>query len=121
VKNYDREVTLRELRKLLKKFDIEIEHGNGVSYHILKKKTSYEPRGWFGLRKIETTELVRVYTLSCGGEKRPININQIKELRKACGLSPDQGIDASQFYGDEPAIDYFIASYSKLLRRLGRT
>lgn len=121
VANYDREVSLRELRRILEKFGIEMERGNDVSYHIIKKKVSYKREGWLFGRKIETPERVRVYTLSCGGEKRHISINQIKELRKACELTANHGIDASQFYGDEPAIDYFLASYSKLLRRLGRT
>lgn len=121
VRNYDREVTLRELRKLLAKFDVRIEQGSGISFDVLKKEIIYKRDGWIFGKKIETERWNKVYTFHCGGENRPVNINTIKKIRQACGLSNAHGIDALQFYGDEPAVDYFLASYSKLLRRLSRT
>ncbi|WP_084784903.1 type II toxin-antitoxin system death-on-curing family toxin [Calidithermus timidus] len=121
VKNFDREITLRELRRILSRYGITVERGNDVSHHIYKKATVRKREGWLSWRSIEVSEAQRVYTLAIGGENRPISINQIKDIRKACGLDPDNGVDAASFYGEEPAIDYFLAHYSRLLRRLAKT
>lgn len=121
VKNFDREITLRELRRILGRYGITVERGNDVSHHIYKKATVRKREGWLSWRSIEVSEAQRVYTLAIGGENRPISINQIKDIRKACGLDPDNGVDAASFYGEEPAIDYFLAHYSRLLRRLAKT
>jgi death-on-curing protein len=120
VKNFDREITLRELRRILSRYGITIERGNDVSHYICKNEIVRKREGWLSWRPVEVKER-RTYKLSIGGENRPIRIDQIKEIRKFCGLTPDNGVDAASFYGEEPAIDYFIAHYSRLLRRLSRT
>lgn len=122
-KRYDRDITLRQLKRILSRYGIEVRPGTSTDYHLgyVRKDRS------FNIRKFRTEEsesFDRKYTLSIGGENREIGKKKIKEIRRVFELDNENGVDASNFYGDTPydeAIDSLVLEYGKVLSRLAKT
>lgn len=112
----DRRVTLRELQQILKKFDAELNKVDGTTYEVIR---TYEQRkrGWLGLRSWREQKQMTCYRLHVGGKNRLIGIDQIKGLRKACGLDV---YDYHTFYGDRAPADYFLIEHAQVLKKLSR-
>lgn len=109
----ERRVTLRELRQILEKFDMQIEQIDGTRYRILRPEE--KTIGIFRSRTI--TDMKSCATIHSGGDARLIGIDQIKLLRKSCGLTDH---DYYTFYGDREPVDTIIAQHASVLSRLAK-
>lgn len=107
----ERPVTLRELRQILSKFNMQIEQTGGNKYKVLRE--TEVKKSLFSRRSEKIIE--PCYTLHVGGDGRLIHIDQIKGLKNQCGLSD---YDYHVFYGDKDPPDYIIQEHSAALRRL---
>jgi len=116
VKKYERIITYRELRNVLKSYGFEMENPKGNRIDIVK----YEWRRKWPI--IGSKELIRKRYdhIPYPGEKKTVGKSVIKNLRKHCGLTEDEGIDSDMFYSGDTNVDHFITKYQKTLKRLAK-
>jgi death-on-curing protein len=116
LKRGERVVTYRELRRILRRFDYEMERPDGNTIEIAK----YEKRPKTLLRWRE--ELVRrhITTIPYPGDAKDVAVQRIKEIRRICRLREEDGIDSTAFYDQTVVIDTFINRYRTILRKLAR-
>ena len=115
VRRDERTVTWRALQKILKGYGCEIRQLRGEKLEI-SRSVEIRRRGLFITRKVEllTTHFVST------GDGREVPRSQLKRIRDDLRLNDENGIDSGNFYSTDREPDYFIAEYSKLLRRLAR-
>ena len=115
VRRDERTVTWRALQKILKGYGCEIRQLRGEKLEI-SRTVEVRRRGLFTSRKVEhlTTHFVST------GDGREVPRSQLKRIRDDLRLNDHNGIDSGNFYSGDREPDYFIAEYSKLLRRLAR-
>ncbi len=115
-KRGERPITYRELKKILRKFDIEFENpkDNFIDLIRYKKRTS----GIF--KKKETLEKKYLWNIVYPGrDGDTVGLNVLKHVREHCYLREENGVDSASFYGEEAVISGFINRYRKILLRLG--
>lgn len=114
----DRRVTLRELERILSKFNARLEKVDGTTYTVIIRRPSEVRRSWLGFRKlVKEGGETPCYRLHVGGKNRLIGIDQIKGLRRSCKL---EGYDYHSFYGDRTPADYFLLEHARVLRKLAK-
>lgn len=112
----ERQITYRDLRRLLGQFGFELEsdshRGNSISiFRLIEEK-----------RLLRRPKLVRKRIGAVGyrDEGTLVSIKDIKKVRELCELDEEHGIDSSAFYDQAAIIDSFINKYRRTLRRLAR-
>ena len=117
VRRGERPVTFRQLRQLLSRFNITLEepHSNTVGVF----KTEISQTSFF--RRTSRVKRIRVATIGYRDEGTEVSLRDIKQLRKMCHLTEDDGIDADAFYEGADVVDAFVNRYRTALRRLART
>jgi death-on-curing protein len=113
---WERQISGRELRIILKKFDLELGTPHSNMIDVLRYE---EVRKWGGFGKV-VKRPVRICCIGWHNEGSPIAPRDIKTLRRLAHLTEDDGIDARTFYGDETVVDSYINHYRRILRRLAR-
>jgi death-on-curing protein len=114
IRRGERVITYRELRRLLRKFDITLEEPKKNQIKIVRHVTKVV--GFF--RKREVSSQIHLGSIAYPGDDREVGITAIKQVRKICQLSEQDGIDSSVFYDSEAIIDSFINRYRTILRKL---
>ncbi|GAB4195602.1 MAG: hypothetical protein Kow00105_09830 [Phycisphaeraceae bacterium] len=116
----ERQVNMRELKKILSKFGYELRDPYKNYADIIKIEEVVE---WKWLSMIKKTRRVekKVSQIACSGMNQTVEINTIKRVRKQCGLRDVDGVDSEVFYGGLDRADFFLNQYRNILRRLGRT
>jgi death-on-curing protein len=106
-------VSFTELDRLLRKFDCRLGNPNGNYISVIKSETK---------RKYRIGPKVRVDTkvLDIGfpSWKKEVGASTISRVRKACGLTPENGIDSQVFFKDFEPMQSLIDIYYDPLRRL---
>lgn len=110
----DRPLKWRELKEILRKYDCTYEVRSGNRLNITRHVTVR--RGLLRRPKVEELNVQATYP----DDGREVPRGELHKLRRALMLDEENGIDSSAFYGDEAAIDDFIAEYRKVLRRLAK-
>lgn len=116
VRRGERQITYRELRRILERFGFVLVHPKGNSIEIAKRVQ--ERRGLFPRRIVEVEK--HIDTIGWPGESRQMAISDIKKVRQICRLCEEDGVDSDAFYDDTAVIDAFVNRYRTVLRRLAR-
>lgn len=116
VERWERPVTGRELRKILRKFDLELGTPNSNTVEVLRY---VEERGrWPWSKPVRVPQ--RVCKIGWHSEGSPVAPREIRNLRRIAGLREEDGVDARSFYDDEAVVDAFINEHRTILRKLAR-
>lgn len=112
----DREywITYRELRRILARYDIELENPRDNSIDIVKveRRTGLSAL----LRGRETRR--RLGRIGYPGDSKQIAKGDIRKIRSLCGLTSQDGIDSQSFYYGVDDMTSLVAAYQDNLRRL---
>lgn len=116
IESGERIVTCRELRTLLQNYGFELENHDSNHIDVVRTVSS---GGFLGLRKsLRKEKLTRIPYARDGAQ---VGRSTLKEVREKCGLTAADGVDSGMFYAQRRLPDYFVARYSKTLKRLART
>jgi len=115
IKKGERVVTFRELRRILRQYDIELEnpHKNYIDVVQYKMKR----KGFFGPKERVGT---RIAHIGYPGDGVEVGKNALKLIREQAGLTEKDGYDSEMFYSAETSVDKFVMRYKGTLRRLAK-
>lgn len=116
VRRGERQITYRELRKILERFGYHLEKPNDNMIEIVKYTA--EKGGWLNRQVKEVRK--HVGTIGWPGENRQVVIGDIKKARRICKLCEEDGVDSDAFYDETAIIDSFVNQYRSVLRRLAK-
>jgi len=113
----ERQVTFRQLRRILGRFNFELAPGSkGNALDVVK----VEEKQAGLVRKRRKIIRTRVCTIGYRDEGTFVSLKDLKHLRRMCRLTEADGVDSSAFYDDDAIIDSFINRYRTVLRRLAK-
>lgn len=115
VERGERPIPWLRLKRILTRFDCEIEHATGKG-NRLDIRRPVERKTRFGRKKIEVLPTQVAY----GGDGTEVERNTLNKIRHDLELDEPHGVDSQVFYGSESEPDDFIQVYRTVLRRLGR-
>lgn len=115
VKKGERIVTFRELRQILRQYDIELENPQGNFIDVVKYRT--QRSHLFGKKERVG---IRVAHIPYPREGMEVGRNVLRSVREACELTEEHGYDSDMFYSAQVGIDTFINRYKNTLRRLAK-
>lgn len=112
----ERQITYRELRRLLscRGFQLLPSNGKGNSLDIVKEVE--EARLFRSPRLVQK----RIGAIGYRDEGTFVSLKDLKLVRKICRLTEEDGVDSDSFYDQEAIVDSFINKYRKTLRRLSK-
>jgi len=111
----ERQVTYRELRRLLARHGFGFANNNrGNSITIYR---DVEEKRLF--RKPQTLRK-SIGAIGYRDEGTFLSLKDLKLVRKLCRLTEDYGVDSNAFYDQEAIIDSFINRYRNALKRLSK-
>lgn len=111
-------LAFRQLRKILNRFDYCFENPKGNFIDLYKEEAAERPRF---LRKPEkVVRRSKVMQIAYVNEGSIVQINTIKEIRRRCLLTSEDGIDSRAFYDNEARLDSILNEYRFLLTRLAK-
>lgn len=116
VERGERLISYRELRNVLQRHGFVLENLAANSIDVVKYVERSE---WLGLRK--TRERQRVMRMPWPKEGATVSKGVMRDVRRACNLAEDDGVDSAAFYSAKRQADYFVAKYKATLRRLAKT
>jgi death-on-curing protein len=101
VRRGERPITYRQLRPVLKRFGYELgDRRPGNLVEILK-----EEKERVGVLRRDTRTVLKT----------------MKELRRLCKLTEEDGVHSEAFYDGADVVDAFVNQYRTVLRRLAKT
>lgn len=112
----ERELSYRDLRRVLGRFGFYLENPKGNYIDVVK----YEEKQIGMFRKQLRRVPKRIGSIAYPGDHTSIGIREIKRVRQMCRLSEGDGYDSAAFYDRFAVIDEFVNRYRTLLRRLAR-
>jgi death-on-curing protein len=115
VKRGEKQVTYRDLRRILRRFNCELDNPKGNSIDVICIRTKKQRQG-FTTREIEVRQ--RVWSIPYRGENSVVSIDVIKAVRSRCQLCEENGITSETFYSEGDIINAFINRHRTLLRKL---
>jgi death-on-curing protein len=115
VETGERLVTYRELRAIVQEHGYVLEDPHDNSIDVVKYE---ESKSWLGLKT--KTHRIRVMRMSWPGDGRVVGKGLLRDLRKRCGLTEEEGVDSRMFYAKTLPIDHFVSRYRGTLKRLAK-
>jgi death-on-curing protein len=107
-------VTYRELKRILNRFDCDIENPRNNYIDIIKKraggKSIFVGNSDFSMQKVGQ--------IGFPGWGAQVRVSAMKTVRSVCELTPEFGIDSQVFFKDLSDLESLIAYYQEPLRRL---
>ncbi|MEI5996286.1 type II toxin-antitoxin system death-on-curing family toxin [Paraburkholderia bengalensis] len=118
VERNERLLTFRELRTILQRYGFLLENldGNKIDVIAVEQVTD----GFWFFKTIKESKR-RVIRIGWPRDGAVVARQLLKDIREACQLTEENGIDSRMFYASERPVDYFIHSYRGVLRRLAKT
>ncbi|MHB1657662.1 MAG: type II toxin-antitoxin system death-on-curing family toxin [Burkholderiales bacterium] len=115
IKKGEKNITYRELRRILSSFSYNIEdhHRNMVSIVRYDSKKSF-------FRRKEIQKRTHIRNIPWPGDNCEVSINNIKNIREMCHLEECDGVDSDSFYNYTTIVDSFINKYRKVLKNLAK-
>jgi prophage maintenance system killer protein len=116
VKRGERQITYRQLPAVLKPhgYFLGSRHSNSVEiYREYASKTL--------LRREQRIERKIIGRIGFHSDGEVVSLKTIKELRRMCRLTEEDGVDTQAFYEGADVIDTFVNKYRTVLRRLAKT
>jgi death on curing protein len=114
----ERQVSYRQLRPLLKRHGYDLGDMRNNTVDIIYPTTE---RRVPLLRREPKTVWKRIGNIAYPGDTKTVSIADIKQVRRMCRLTEEDGVDSSSFYEGADVIDSFVNQYRQVLRRLART
>lgn len=114
----ERSVSYPELEKILRQHDVHFENHKNNYVDVVKYAIEMRRKGFFGKEEIRVGRKVANIPYWPG---RTVGKNLVKSIRKQAGLTHNDGVDSSLFYGAETPPDDFIQKYKKVLTKLAKT
>ena len=115
IRKGERVVTFRELRRILRQFDIELENPQSnyidVVRYQMKRKNIFSAKERVG---------TRIAHIGYPGEGVEVGRNALKIIREQAGLTEKDGYDSDMFYSAQTTVDKFVMRYKGTLRRLAK-
>lgn len=107
-------ITYRELKRILNRFDFDLQspRHNGIDVMKKKEKTSFLG---FGEKKVVWQ---RIGTIGFPDWRKQVTKNDLKNVRELTDLTAQKGCDSQVFYRDADPLNSLIAEYQEPLRRL---
>jgi|SRR5579863_468938 len=118
VERNERLLTFRELRTILQRYGFLLENLDANRIDIVAVE---QIRDGFWFFKTTKESKRRVIRIGWPRDGAVVGRQLLKDVREACRLTEDDGIDSRMFYASERPVDYFINSYRAVLRRLAKT
>lgn len=112
----ERQISFRDLKRILERFDYLLERPNNNMIDIVRYVE--EKKGWLSSRVVRVRK--HIGTVGWPGDNRIIPVGEIKKVRKICKLREEDGVDSDAFYNETALIDSFVNRYRTVLRRLAR-
>lgn len=111
----ERQVTYREVRKILSSFGFVLENPSSNMIDVVR----YEQQGLIG--RLLRRERQRIGRIGWPGDNRDISKAEMKHIREVCRLREEDGVDSDAFYSYTVVLDSFVNRYRKVLRALKDT
>jgi death on curing protein len=112
----EKPVTYRELRKILEAFGYSLQNPKGNRIDIVKLETVTV--GLF--RKTQQVRPKHIGSVPYPGDHQEVGLRILKDVRRVCRLTEEEGCDTEAFYNQAAVIDAFVNRYRTILRRLAR-
>jgi prophage maintenance system killer protein len=112
IKRGEKQITYRQLRRILARFDFELGDPDGNSiklYRLIQEKPLFRPA---------RTVRHHIATIGYPREGVVLSIATVKFIRRVCKLREEDGIDSDAFYEEGAVIDAFINQHRNILERL---
>lgn len=116
VKRGERQITYRQLPAVLKPHGFFLGQRYSNSVEIYREDVSRP-----FLRRTTRVERKVIGRIGYHSDGEVISLKTIKELRRMCRLTEEDGVDTSAFYDGADVIDTFVNKYRTVLRRLAKT
>jgi death-on-curing family protein len=115
IKRGERQVTYRELRGILRRFNLELQnpHANMIDVCRVVERRKF-------LSRDTVIEYKRIGTIGYHSEGQPVALKVVKDVRRIAGLREEDGCDSEAFYAGGAVFDVFINQYRTILRRLSK-
>jgi death-on-curing protein len=113
----ERPITYRQLRQLLPHHGYVM--GEITSNAVEIRRVETVRRGL--IRREEISVERSVGRIGYRNEGEEVSLKTLKELRRLCKLTEEDGVDSRAFYEGADVIDAFVNRYRTVLRRLART
>jgi death-on-curing protein len=107
-------VTFNELEGILRSFGFHFHNHAGNYVDVVRP--AIVRTGLLGLRT--RTELRRIITIGYPGGGKEVSAKEIGRIRRACGLTDENGYDSQVFFKDASPLNSLIARYHGPLTRL---
>lgn len=112
-------LAFRQLRKILNRFGYCFENPKGNFIDLVREETTTKRAKFW--RKPETiVRKSKVMQISYVNEGSLVQVNTIKEIRRRCYLTSEDGVDSRAFYDNEATLDSILNEYRFLLARLAK-
>lgn len=112
----ERPMTYRQLRHVLARFRISLENPHSNSIDVVRDEVIRS-----GLLRKQKNVRSRLGTIGYRDEGTEVSIKDVKNVRKMCECTEEDGVDSEAFYGDAEVIDACVNRYRTVLRRLAKT
>lgn len=114
VRRGEKQVTYRELRKVLERFDYSLQHPKKNTIDIVK----FEEATTGLIRRKRVPVEKRIGSIAYPGDNRIVAMRDLKQVRRICRLTEEDGCDTDAFYHKAAIVDGFVNRYRTILRRL---
>ena len=115
VRKEERVITFRELRQILRQYDVELENPKGNYIDVVKYEM--KRRHLFARKERVGTRILHIPYPREGEE---VGRRLLRSIREQCGLTESDGIDSDMFYRARTGADKFVTRYKRTLRRLAK-
>ena len=115
VERGERPIPWLRLKRILARFDCEIEHATGRG-NRLDIRRPVEKKPLLGRKRIRVLQT----QVACAGDGTEVERNTLNKIRHDLELDESHGVDSQVFYESLAEPDDFIQAYRTVLRRLGR-
>jgi prophage maintenance system killer protein len=113
----ERPITYRQLRQILKPHGYVLGQVGSNAIEVCREETV---RKGF-LRRETRTTLKPIGRIGYRNEGETIALKTVKQLRRMCKLTEEDGVDTAAFYEGADIVDTFVNRYRTVLRRLAKT
>lgn len=111
----ERSITYRQFRRILQRFEFDLDNHGANTCDIVKLVKRRRLLG-FGEEYIERRPLR--HRIGYTRETDIVPVRLIKEVREMCQLQEIHGCDSRTFYDEEAIVDGIVNQYRQVLRRL---
>lgn len=112
----ERPITYRQLPALLKRHGYSLGQVHSNMVDICREVQSKH-----GLRRKPRLERKVIGRIGYHSDGEEVSLKTMKELRRLCRLTEEDGVDTNAFYEGADVIDAFVNRYRTVLRRLEKT